>query len=117
MLTTSSRNTRGIGSVLGHGFALLVSVSAVAFLAACSGGGYQRGIFQGYVIDATEEEITSKIGKPDQIDNSKPDAPRWTYNKKTFDPENQNKTDERTIVVLKKDPKSGKMVGAEVVFI
>ena len=96
---------------------LILALCTAAFLTACSGGGYQRGIFQGYVIDATEEEITSKIGKPDQIDNSKPDAPRWTYNKKTFDPDNQNKTDERTIVVLKKDPKTGKMVGAEVLFI
>jgi len=95
---------------------LVLALCTAAFLAACSGGGYQRGIFQGYVIDATEEEITNKIGKPDQIDDSKPDAPRWTYNKKTFDPENQNKTDERTTVVLKKDPRTGKMVGAEVVF-
>ena len=94
---------------------VLVLVTA-AMLAACSGG-YQRGIFQGYVIDATEEQITGKIGKPDQIDNSNPDAPRWTYNKKTFDPENQNKTDEKTVVVLKKDPKSGKLVGAEVLFL
>jgi len=93
-----------------------IVLATVAMLAACSGG-YQRGIFQGYVIDATEEEITSKIGKPDQIDNSKPDAPRWTYNKKTFDPDNQNKADEKTIIVLKKDPKTGKMVGAEVLFL
>ena len=94
-----------------------VALLAAAVLAACSGGGYQRGIFQGYVIDSTEEEITSKIGKPDAIDNSDPNAPRWTYNKKTFDPDNQNKTDEKTVVVLKKDSKTGKLVGGEVVFL
>ena len=94
----------------------VLALCMVAFLAACSGGGYQRGIFQGYVIDANEEEITNKIGKPDQVDNSRPDAPRWTYNKKTFDPENQNKTDERTIIVFRKDAKTGRMIGAEVVF-
>jgi len=93
-----------------------VVLATAALLAACSGG-YQRGIFQGYVIDATEEEITNKIGKPDTVDNSKPEAPRWVYNKKTFDPDNQNRNDEKAIIVLKKDPKTGKMVGAEVVFL
>ncbi|MFO1325507.1 MAG: hypothetical protein U1F15_15790 [Burkholderiales bacterium] len=94
--------------------ALLIAVPLV--LAACSGG-YQRGIFTGYVVDSTEEEITKKIGKPDAIDNSNPNAPRWTYNKKTFDPENQNKTDEKTIVVLRKDLNTGKLVGAEVQYL
>ena len=94
--------------------ALLIALPLV--LAACSGG-YQRGIFTGYVVDATEEEITGKIGKPDQVDNSNPNAPRWTYNKKTFDPDNMNRTDEKTIVVLKRDPKSGKLVGAEVQYL
>jgi hypothetical protein len=87
-----------------------------AVLMACSGGGYQRGIFQGYVIDATEEEITQKIGKPDAVDNSDPNAPRWSYNKKTFDPDNMNKVDEKVVIVLKKDAKTGKLVGSEVVF-
>jgi hypothetical protein len=93
---------------------LLAVITAVA-LAACTGA-YQRGIFQGYVIDATEDEITSKIGKPDQVDTSDPTAPKWIYTKKTFDPDNMNKTDEKTVVVLRKDPKSGKLVGAQVVF-
>ncbi len=95
---------------------IVIALAAATVLAACSGG-YQRGIFQGYVIDSTEEEITSKIGKPDAIDNSDPNAPRWTYNKKTFDPDNMNKTDEKTVIVLKKDPKTGKMVGGEVQYL
>ena len=89
------------------------ALAAVTLLAACSGG-YQRGIFTGYVVDATEEEIVQKIGKPDQVDATDPNAPRWVYDKKTFDPENMNKADEKTIVVLKKDPATGKLKGAEV---
>ena len=70
---------------------LLVALIASAMLAGCSpGGGYQRGIFTGYVVDSTEEEIVSKIGKPDRIDAADPSAPKWVYNKKTFDPDNQN---------------------------
>ena len=95
---------------------IVIALAAATVLAACSGG-YQRGIFQGYVIDSTEEEITSKIGKPDAIDNSDPNAPRWTYNKKTFAPDNMHKTDEKTVIVLKKDPKTGKMVGGEVQYL
>jgi hypothetical protein len=102
-------NTRGL--LAAGAFALLSA------LAACGSGGYQRGIFTGYVVDSTEEEITSKIGKPDQIDNSDPNAPKWIYNKKTFDPDNMNKTDEKTVVVLHKDPATGKMKGAEVMFL
>ena len=94
---------------------LLMALVVSAALAACSGG-YQRGIFQGYVVDSTEEQIVSKIGKPDSIDTSDPNAPKWIYLKKTFDPDNANKGDEKTIVVLKKDTKTGKFVGAEVLY-
>ncbi|MEJ7668009.1 MAG: hypothetical protein WKH97_04600 [Casimicrobiaceae bacterium] len=37
--------------------------------------------------------------------------------KKTFDPDNQNKNDDKTIVVFKKDAKTRKNVGAEVIFL
>jgi hypothetical protein len=88
----------------------------VLALAACSGG-YQRGIFTGYVVDATEDEIQSKVGKPDEVDSKDPTAVKWIYKKKTFDPDNMNKTDEKTIVVMKKDPATGKLKGAEVLFL
>ena len=92
------------------------AIAVVTTLAACGNGGYQRGIFSGYVVDATEDEITGKIGKPDQVDNSNADAPRWIYIKKTFDPDNMNQVDQKTIVVTKKDPATGKLKGAEVSF-
>ena len=52
-----------------------------------------------------------------ELEAADPAAPRWFYTKKTFDPDNMNKVDEQTIVVLRKDPKSGKMKGAEVLFL
>ena len=95
---------------------LLMALVAAIALAACSSGAYQRGIFQGYVIDVSEEQITDKVGKPDEVDAKDPSAVRWVYLKKTFDPDNMNKTDDRTVIILKKDSKSGKLVGAEVQF-
>lgn len=94
---------------------LLATILAGSIAACGPTGGYQRGLFQGYVVGATEEEITSKIGKPDSVDTSDPKAPRWVYTKKTFDPDNQNKVDARTIVILLRDPQ-GKLRGTDVIF-
>jgi hypothetical protein len=89
-------------------------VIAFALAVGCSTGTYQRGMFQGYVVGSTAEEIASKVGKPDSIDTSNPDKPRWVYVKKTFDPENMNKADEKTTVILEK--KDGKLVGVDVLY-
>jgi hypothetical protein len=93
----------------------LAALFAVSLVACGPTGGYQRGLFQGYVVGATEEEITSKIGKPDSVDNSDPKAPRWVYIKKTFDPDNQNQVDGRTVVILQRDAQ-GKLRGTDVIF-
>jgi hypothetical protein len=99
--------------------ALLVAAacSIVLVLSACSGsgGGQQRGLFVGYVTDKTEEEVVAKVGKPDSVDNSKPNTPRWIYKKKTFDPDNQNQVDNETILIFQKDS-SGKFKVTTVIF-
>ena len=95
----------------------LVAAAALAVAGCGPTGGYQRGIFMGYVVDTPEDELLSKIGKPDRVDASDPNAPKWHYKKKTFDPDNMNKVDEETVVVLKKDPATGKLKGAEVLFL
>ena len=95
----------------------LVAAAALSLLAACGPtGGYQRGLFTGYVVGATEDEITSKIGKPEEVDTTDAKAPRWVYKKKTFDPDNMNQVDARTTVVFRKDEASGKMKGSDVIF-
>ena len=89
---------------------------SIAF-AGCSGrdGGQQRGLFQGYVMDKSEEEVTAKVGKPDSVDTSKPNTPRWIYKRKTFDPDNQNQVDNETILIFQKDA-GGKFKVTQVVF-
>jgi hypothetical protein len=66
-------------------------------------------------MDKSEEEVVAKVGKPDSIDNSKPNTPRWTYKKKTFDPDNQNQVDNETILILQKG-ESGKFKVTQVIF-
>jgi hypothetical protein len=101
--------------------ALLVAAASciVLALAGCSGGGggggQQRGLFTGYVTDKTEEEVVAKVGKPDSIDTSKPNTPRWIYKKKTFDPDNLNQVDNETILIFQKDS-GGKFNVTQVIF-
>ena len=100
-----------------RGFARWLAVAAIgAMVSACGPtGGYQRGLFQGYVVGATEEEIESKVGKPDSKDAGDAKAPRWIYVKKTFDPDNANQIDARTIVILQRGA-DGKLRGTDVIF-
>ncbi len=104
-------------------FALRAKVIFVAGLAAIAllvagckmEGGYARGLFSGYVMDKTEEEVNGKAGKPDAVDTSVPNTIKWTYKKKTFDSENSNLIDNETILIFQKDA-NGKFKVTEVIF-
>jgi hypothetical protein len=90
-----------------------IMLTVLAVLAGCSGS-YSRGLFQGYVVGVSAEEIEGKIGKPKAVDAANPDKPRWVYEKKTFDPDNFNQVDQKTTIILEK--KDGKLVGADVIY-
>ena len=63
----------------------------------------------------TEQEVLKNAGKPDSKDETKGDRHVWTYTSRTFDVQNQNKFDARTLVIF--TPSSeGKMTVAEVKF-
>ncbi len=98
-------------------FLMAAALGFALILSGCSGGGggQQRGLFTGYVTDKTEEEVVAKVGKPDSVDASKPNTPRWIYKKKTFDPDNQNQVDNETILIFQKDA-SGKFKCTQVIF-
>jgi hypothetical protein len=80
----------------------LMAAAAVALLVACGQGGFQRGVFYGKVIDKTPDEVVSSFGKPESIDQSAPENPRYIYSKKTFNPDDMNKVDDKTIVEFEK---------------
>ena len=89
----------------------------VLALSGCSsgGGGQQRGLFTGYVMDKTEQEVEAKVGKPDSVDAKNPSTPKWVYKKKTFDPDNLNQVDNETILIFQKDA-GGTLKVTQVVF-
>ena len=75
--------------------ALLLSTG----LTAC-GNTYSRDDFTTGVIGKTENEVTTRFGKPASVDESNPDRVIWTYTRETFDLGNQNRIDSKTMVIF-----------------
>lgn len=97
--------------------ALGAAVLAIAALAMTGCGDfYGRDDFTSYVMNKTEAEVVSKVGKPVAVDDSSPERVTWAYKSITYDVANQNKRDSRTLVIFKRDPADGKLKGAEVKF-
>ena len=98
-------------------FLAAVACGILVAMTGCAGNftGTARGLFVGYVTDKTEEEVIAKVGKPESVDSSKPNTPRWTYKKKTFDPDNQSLIDDETILIFQKDA-GGKFKVTQVIF-
>lgn len=103
----SSRLPRVLGAV----------TLAVAMLAVTGCGEfYGRDDFKGYVMSKSDAEVVKKIGKPAAVNDSDPKRVTWTYNSVTYDVDNQNKKDSRTLVIFSRDPQNGKMAVVDVQF-
>ena len=63
----------------------------------------------------TEQEVLKIEGKPTTVDDKKSDRRVWTYTSRTFDVNNQNKMDAKTIVIFSQSAE-GKMVVTQVLF-
>ena len=98
-------------------FVVAAACGIALALSGCSGqvSGTARGLFIGYVTDKTEEEVIAKVGKPESVDAATATTLRWTYKKKTFDPDNQSLIDNETILIFQKDA-SGKFKVVQVIF-
>jgi hypothetical protein len=94
-----------------------VACGVVLSLTGCGGqvSGTARGLFIGYVTDKSEDEVVAKVGKPESVAPATPTTLRWTYRKKTFDPDNQSLVDQETILIFQKDA-AGKFKVVQVIF-
>ena len=77
---------------------------------------FPRGQFHGYVVGKTEDQIIAQVGQPTEVDNANPEKPIWVYKKKTFNVEDRNAVDEKTLVYMKKGA-DGKLVGHDTSFL
>ena len=63
----------------------------------------------------TEQEVMKVAGKPDTVEDKAADRHVWTYHLRTFDVNNKNKFDAKTIVIFSPSAE-GKMVMTEMQF-
>jgi hypothetical protein len=97
---------------------VVTAMAAVALglaLSACSEM-LSREDFAARVKDKTDVEVKQEVGKPAAIDESGPDQVTWTYNSRTFNIEERNKFDEKTVVVFSKAGTDGKLKAVDVRF-
>ena len=89
-------------------------LAATLALAAC-GERTNREDFTTLINGKTAEQVRKDAGKPDSIEEASAERHVWTYTSRTFDIQQMNKMDNKTIVVFTRSPE-GKMVVAEVKF-
>lgn len=74
-----------------------------------------REDFSSLIKGKTEQQVRKNAGKPDSVDETNKDRHVWTYNSRTFDVQQQNRLDARTVVIFTPSAE-GKMAVAEVKF-
>ena len=86
-------------------------VLGVCLILAACGERMNRDDFAQLIKGKTEQDVRKNAGKPDSVEE-RSDRHVWTYTSRTFDVQNQNKTDPKTIVIF--TPAEGKWVVADV---
>jgi hypothetical protein len=105
----------GNNSGMARAFGAIVLVIAMQFMAGC-GEFFGRDDFTGYVMNKTAAEVAAKVGKPTTVDDSNPERVIWTYKSITYDLQDHNKKDARTLVIFRRDAPGGQLKAAEVKF-
>lgn len=78
---------------------------------------YGHDEFHKLVMNKPETEVITSIGKPVAVDSSNPARVTWTYNQLTYDIDNQNKKDTKTVLVLAPDAAAdGKLKVIEILY-
>ena len=105
--------SRATPSAVFRSLGLAALAAASISLAACGGGGHSRGMFTGKVMGKTEVEIIDQYGQPAAIERIDADNAILVYKAKTFDPDNENRTDPETAIHLAKG-KDGRVIASDV---
>jgi hypothetical protein len=90
------------------------AVAAAALMLTACAERMSRSDFEARVMDRAEHEVRKEIGKPAGVDTAG-DAVKWVYVKRTFNIDDGNKFDNRTIVVFS-PARDGSLTAREVRF-
>lgn len=107
-------NASTIRTISGR-IALVMFTAASLALAGCSGV-QSREDFTAKVKDKSDKEVAKEIGKPATVTEIAPDQVAWTYNERTFNIEQGNKFDAKTVVVFNKAGADGQRKVVDVKF-
>ena len=97
-----------------RGAATVVILAICLVFGACSER-MNRDDFATLLKGKTEQEVLKLEGKPTTVDDKSSQRHVWTYTSRTFDVNNQNKMDAKTIVIFSPSAE-GKMVVTQVLF-
>jgi hypothetical protein len=78
---------------------------------------HERSEFSGLVMGKSSEEVVTRLGKPDAVDSSNPAQVVWTFKHATFDLQNQNRQDAKTVVTLEPNQGGRDLIVADVKFV
>jgi hypothetical protein len=95
--------------------AVVMLTAASLALAGCSEM-LSREDFAAKVKDKSDKEVAKQIGKPASVAEVAPDQVAWTYNERTFNIEQGNKFDSKTVVVFNKGAADGQLRAVDVKF-
>jgi hypothetical protein len=97
---------------------VLGAVAAIAATLVFSGCSemMSRDDFAARVRDKSDAEVAKLVGKPAVVETTAPDQVAWVYNSKTFNVEERNKFDTKTVVVFAKSQSDGKLKAVDVKF-
>jgi hypothetical protein len=96
----------------------IAAVAAVALTFAFAGCSemLSRDDFAARVKDKSDTEVAQLVGKPAAVETPAPDQVTWTYKSKTFNIQEGNKFDTKTVVVFSKAGSDGKLKATDVKF-
>lgn len=76
---------------------------------------YSRDDFTKGVLNQSTQDVEKVYGKPAEIDSHDPNRVIWIYTHETFDLQNQNSRDSKTMVIFEQQP-DGKLKATKVEF-
>lgn len=95
--------------------ATIAGVAACLVFAGCAEP-LSRDDFASRVKDKSDTEVAKVVGKPAAVDASAPDQVTWTYTARTFNINESNKFDAKTVVVFSKAGSNGQLRATDVKF-
>lgn len=96
--------------------ALVTALVVPMLMIAGCGDIYSRSDLTTMVMSKSEDEVIKQLGKPSSVDSTNSDRVIWTYTHKTYNLENQNTRDAKTMLIFEHKGTRGALMVTNVEF-